>query len=475
MSRSEPEVLPDVLLVGASTRAIAQSALRSFRHPWCIDRYADEDLRSTAAHVVVASTRDEIRAALATLPSMPVCYTGAVENDRSLVALLERHGPLWGNPVSVLRRARNPWFVTDTLRAAGLPVPAIAPRGTVPPPDGRWIRKPLRSAAGRAVAVWDATAANHPLREPHWFQERIDGEPHSALFVGFPRDAVLVGTTRQLVGRTDFHAPPFAWCGSVGPVAIAPEARSVIEAIGRCVARACGLRGLFGIDFLLRDAVPWLAEINPRYPASTEIYELAWTMPLLHWHQVACEAFAAESVDDDESHRTTALHATTRPHVADESHASAESLRSIVAKFVTEGATEATCAPRHAAVGKAILYSPGDFVFPHEAERDAFTGSPDWHAAKPVGGLQDPESGSRRASATFLDRLSMAVATTRLPRLADVPRPGTIVPAGYPVCSVLVAAKSDRAVEAGLGEAVARLSESCRAAGRGTGTPVGRS
>jgi hypothetical protein len=244
------------------------------------------------------------------------------------------------------------------------------------------------------------------------------------------------------------------------------------------MARACGLRGLFGVDFLLRDAVPWLAEINPRYPASTEIYELAWNVPLLHWHQVACEAFDGESADDE------AARGATSSRVAIESHASAELQRSIVA--------QQSLAPRHAAIGKGILYSPGDFVFPHDAERDAFAGSPDWHAAKDVGVLRNPESESRRASEEIVDSRSPAsglrcVPPTwwdtmpawseafRLPRLADVPRAGASVPAGQPVCSVLVAGASVQEVEVALGEAVARLSSTCRAAGGGTGTPVGRS
>ena len=44
---------------------------------------------------------------------------------------------------------------------------------------------------------------------------------------------------------------------------------------------AFGLAGWFGVDFILRDGIPWPVEINPRYTASVEIHELASGRSLL--------------------------------------------------------------------------------------------------------------------------------------------------------------------------------------------------
>jgi predicted ATP-grasp superfamily ATP-dependent carboligase len=41
------------------------------------------------------------------------------------------------------------------------------------------------------------------------------------------------------------------------------------------LAAGCGLLGLFGVDCILRDGIPWPVEVNPRYTASVEILEYA--------------------------------------------------------------------------------------------------------------------------------------------------------------------------------------------------------
>ena len=54
---------------------------------------------------------------------------------------------------------------------------------------------------------------------------------------------------------------------------------------GEVVAARAGLRGLFGCDFLVDGGEAWLTEVNPRYPASTELVEHVLKAPLLDWHR----------------------------------------------------------------------------------------------------------------------------------------------------------------------------------------------
>ena len=44
----------------------------------------------------------------------------------------------------------------------------------------------------------------------------------------------------------------------------------------------------FGVDYIEHDSEPWLVEINPRYTASVEIFELATRRTLLTEHLRAC-------------------------------------------------------------------------------------------------------------------------------------------------------------------------------------------
>ena len=57
--------------------------------------------------------------------------------------------------------------------------------------------------------------------------------------------------------------------------------RRGFESLGDALASAFGLAGWFGVDYILRDEIPWPVEINPRYTASVEIHELATGRSLL--------------------------------------------------------------------------------------------------------------------------------------------------------------------------------------------------
>jgi predicted ATP-grasp superfamily ATP-dependent carboligase len=56
------------------------------------------------------------------------------------------------------------------------------------------------------------------------------------------------------------------------------------QRLGSTLVRDFGLRGLFGVDCVVRDDVPWPVEINPRYTASMEIIEWSQGQSLLARH-----------------------------------------------------------------------------------------------------------------------------------------------------------------------------------------------
>jgi predicted ATP-grasp superfamily ATP-dependent carboligase len=124
--------------------------------------------------------------------------------------------------------------------------------------------------------------------------------------------------TDQLVGTRWTGAPPFHYAGSIGPLRLAPRARAAFERIGDCLAAEYSLVGLFGVD-LIRDRQGryWPVEVNPRYPASSEVLELASGVSIVGLHAHACTQ-------------------RSLPKVA------AMASRGIV--------------------GKAVVYAPGDFV-----------------------------------------------------------------------------------------------------------------
>ena len=250
-------------VVGASARAAVHSLARAGLTAWAVDQFNDRDLKRVAPCALCPP--DEYPAALpglaARFPPGPFLYTGGLENHPHIVAELTRTRELWGNPPEVLARVRDP----HSLAACGFAgnMPRLVPAGEPCPRAGRWLRKPLRSAGGLGIRFAHPA---EPASPRHYFQEFIAGVPMSAIYT----DDNLLGVTEQLIGEPWLHTPPFAYCGNVGPI-VAP-----VPAL-----HAPALRGVWGIDFILSNGVPFPVEVNPRYTAGAEVLEHArgWEEP----------------------------------------------------------------------------------------------------------------------------------------------------------------------------------------------------
>lgn len=348
---------PNLVIIGASARAAAQSAARAGFRPYWIDQYGDCDLaaRFPGARVDAAAYPDGIAELLARAPAVPWLYTGAIENHPALLQRLAAQRPLLGNDAAVCAAVRTPEALHDCFTAAGIAAPRLAQARV---PAGRWLSKPRRGAGGRGIALAEQGAATDAA---HYLQEYVDGEACSGVFVGDGADAVLIGVCLQLVGRAEFHAAPFAYCGSIGPLPPADAEQAQWRAIGTALARRFGLRGLFGVDAIRARGAVLPLEVNPRYTASVEVHELAGAPACIGLHATGC----------------------------------AGQLPRVVLR------------PAAPLVAKAHLFAPAGFRFP-----------PDFaaHALVPEG-----------AAVEF----------------ADLPQPGTPIPAGAPILSVLARAEDE--------------------------------
>ena len=264
----------DVVILGASARAAAFSALRAGLRPWCADLFADRDLAERAPVVrltgrypasFVEILRDQA-------PPVPWMYTGGLENHPKLVDRLAAIRPLWGNAGEVLRRVRCPEWLAETAVRAGLPAPRVT-RGVPSVPS---LVKPLRGAGGQGIHFWKE---GDEIGSKQYVQEFIEGDSVAAVYVAAGVRARLLGVTWQLVEG-------FRYRGSIGPLATSDELTAMLTALGNALASA-GLRGLFGVDGVLRDGRFYPVEVNPRYTASMEVLELTTGCHLLEAHRLA--------------------------------------------------------------------------------------------------------------------------------------------------------------------------------------------
>lgn len=294
-----------LLIVGATARAAAMSAIRSGFEPWAADLFADVDLSARVPACRVEDYPSGLERALASAPPGPWMYTGALENRPELIDRLSRGRRLYGIGGDALRAVRDPFRLEEALVGAGVRAPRCARSSDRLPRDGSWVRKPLASGGGYGVCLLhdDATAE---AVGPAYFQQRIQGISIGAVFVAAGGGANLLGVSRQLLGLEwcGLSAGPtdqFRYCGSIGPLRLASGVERQLTQIGAAVTAAFGLHGIFGIDAIIAgadvgrleveepiDGEVWPIEVNPRYTASVEVLERALGLRAIALHVAAC-------------------------------------------------------------------------------------------------------------------------------------------------------------------------------------------
>jgi predicted ATP-grasp superfamily ATP-dependent carboligase len=273
-----------LLIFGASTRAAAFSALRAGLSPWCIDLFADADVQARCPVQAISSDQYPQGFAKVQTPEAPWIYTGGLENYPALVSRLARSRTLWGNGEAVLRSVRSPAKLNRLLRANDVPCPLTRMR----PPDplhGRWLVKPVAGSGGAGIHFWTGQPIKYKKRI--YYQQFVEGDPYSAIYLAEQGGASLWGVSRQLIGEPWLHARPFQYCGTLSQPRDTPMVNH-LDRLGTVLTEATDLCGLFGVDFILRDDAAWPIEVNPRYTASMEVVELAQGVPLLAEH---CRVF----------------------------------------------------------------------------------------------------------------------------------------------------------------------------------------
>lgn len=282
--------MPNLIIIGASARAAAASAIRAGFTPWTADLFADRDLREMVPDAIRCPAEQYPQGFVDILKQAPDAtwmYTGALENSPNLIRKLIKIRPLWGNGTDALLASRSPFFIARLLERNGLPALEVRLSDGERSPVHRWLQKPLRGAAGNGIRF---SVERNPSG---YFQQYIEGTSMSANFVRARGRVKLLGITEQLIGIDWLNAPPFRYAGNIGPAEVSEPCRAELTRIGEVIGNGCGLLGLFGVDFILAENRPWVVEVNPRYTASVEVLERAMDFSLLSEHRTA---FADEFV-----------------------------------------------------------------------------------------------------------------------------------------------------------------------------------
>jgi predicted ATP-grasp superfamily ATP-dependent carboligase len=257
-----------VLVVAVSARMLAELAVADGYRVTALDRFGDVDLRAVASSAT-ADRNDALVELAAGIDAEAVVYGAGFENRPDLVSRLARGRELLGTRAELLRAVRDPWAVGAAARAAGARAPETRSADDTPgdPRRGVWLRKPARGGGGRGVHPWSGGR----LRRAEILQRRVHGLSCSAVAIGDGRRAAVLGLTEQL-----HHRPGFGWMGNVTPPGL-PHGE-LVELDGRLrvvcdeVAGRFGVSGAFGVDAIWDGRDAWVLEVNPRPPASLELF-----------------------------------------------------------------------------------------------------------------------------------------------------------------------------------------------------------
>lgn len=270
-----------IILASASTRSLAESAVAAGLLPICCDFFGDRDLLTLLNRVGGTwhgplSYASDLPRLLQDLPQeIPVCWAGGFEHASECLTLLSKTRPVLGATPDAVAMVRCPENLQRWMRTLPVRFPDIS--RTPPPPDTPWLFKRQTSAGGMGVHRYrsdDSPPSAAASPDPDvYFQRFLDGIPCSAMVCTAGHELHMLGVSLQLCGWECLGAADFRFCGNVGPIDLPTALETAMHAAAITIARESGLRGVFGLDFLLSADGLWLLEVNPRIPASHWIYD----------------------------------------------------------------------------------------------------------------------------------------------------------------------------------------------------------
>ena len=289
-----------ILIVGVSTRSMAQSAKAAGYDLVTIDYFGDYDQKSWCENFSLKRDLNlpfgaaQLYDASRNLQYDAVAYTSNLENHPEVVKRFENAGAesqrhLLGNTAEVLSRVRHAPTLFGFLQRQGVSVPETRYEGRLPPAgDGRrWLRKPVHSGGGHDI---EFLTEGRSIGRGFICQEYLPGIAASASFVANGEECVVLGLTEQIIGRPEFGARHFRYCGNILPLTEEREAvLAQVQDITAHLTREFGLVGVNGLDFVIKQGRVFPVEVNPRYSASMELIEWAYDLSIFDLHVESIE------------------------------------------------------------------------------------------------------------------------------------------------------------------------------------------
>jgi methenyltetrahydromethanopterin cyclohydrolase len=263
--------LNKILIIANSARMLAQAARDSGFIPFVMDCYGDWDTQNLSEDyqqvksLNIADLLPAINFFKQQHNLTQLVYGSGFEQHSDSLIFLAQHFEILGNSPETFIALQNKRNFFHHLQQLNINYPEV--RFTAPNNCEGWLIKPEQSQGGLNIR-WAKKPA-HPTN--FYYQRYIDGKSLSALFLANGKQAQIIGYNQQLV--TSFEQQPFVFAAILNHAEISLVQQQTLTLWINQLTAAYGLRGLNSLDFMLADGICYVLEINPRPPASMQLYE----------------------------------------------------------------------------------------------------------------------------------------------------------------------------------------------------------
>lgn len=280
-----------VLAIAQSARMLVKMAQDSGLLTIAVDQFADLDTGKMAnAYFQVKSlNKSDLISTIEQIKSNYaidlVIYGSGFESCSASLTYLNEHWPLAGNPASCLDLIANKVWLFSKLEQLNIRFPMVS--FTQPNDSYQWIQKPFASLGGQNMVYFQPNL-KQPKLKSYW-QRYCPGQNYSALFNTDGKTLQILGFNQQFSIKTS--QSDFAFSAIKNQAALPLSQQQLITDWLYRIVESIPLRGLASLDFIFDGQQCWFLEINPRIPASAQLYGPS----LLEQHLSASNGYLSET------------------------------------------------------------------------------------------------------------------------------------------------------------------------------------
>lgn len=278
-----------IIVAAVSARPFVKAAAQAGYEVIAMDVFSDKDTQAAAKQAFKITyanggfVADELERILSQQQLSDVTgfvYGSGFEAQPDLLDRIEARLPLLGNRPAVVRDLKRPAQFFSLLDTLSIQHPAISFQ-SLESADG-WLSKHAGGSGGTHVVN-----APNGIMPPagYYYQQAMQGEPVSVLFIAHGGDAHVIGFNEQWVAPS--FAQPYRYGGIVGHGQLPEAVKAKLMDAAQKLTQAIGLRGLNSLDAVMYQDDIWVLEINPRLSSTFDLYQ-SLSCNLFDLHVKAC-------------------------------------------------------------------------------------------------------------------------------------------------------------------------------------------